>query len=299
MSHPIIGQTIQSLEMPPSSRLGKLPLTKATADRHVLYENSVQGVDGLLDMLAKIFRKRRKRVMRTFREDFCGTAHMSCDWVARSPENRAWGIDLDRPTLKWAEKVRLPPLGEAAERLTLLRDDVLTAHTPPVDMIGAFNFSFNIFKDRDVLLRYFKHAYEELAPDGLLVIDEFGGPESHANTRDKKKVKDATTPDGMELPTFTYIWEQRDYNPITHDILCHIHFKFKDGTRWNRAFEYDWRLWTVPELQDLLKEAGFKRSDVYLQGWDDDADDADGEFIPATHLEGEWNSWFAYIVAEK
>jgi SAM-dependent methyltransferase len=278
---------------------GKLILTRAAADRHVLYENAVQGVDGQLDMLARMFRQHRGRRLERFREDFCGTAQLACHWVTRSPRFHAWGIDLDGATLDWCRTHRIPRLGSAADRLTLVQADVLTAQIPRTDLIGAFNFSFNVFKDRHTLLAYFRAAHRALAPDGLLVLDEFGGPGSHADATDKRRISDGQAPDGTPLQSYTYIWEQQRYNPLTHDIRCHIHFRFRDGSRLQRAFTYDWRLWTLPELRDALHEAGFPRVDFYLQGWDSRHEEPNGIFRRRTSLPDEWESWFAYVVAEK
>ena len=63
---------------------------------------------------------------------------------------------------------------------------------------------------------------------------------------------------------------------------CHIHFKFPDGSRIKNAFSYDWRLWTLPEVQELLAEAGFDRITVYWQGTDEETGEANGEFEPAS-----------------
>ena len=78
---------------------------------------------------------------------------------------------------------------------------------------------------------------------------------------------------------------------------ANIHFKFSDGSQIKNAFSYDWRLWTLPELQEILAEAGFDGSTVYWQGTDEDGE-ADGDFQPST--EGEPDAaWIAYVVAEK
>jgi SAM-dependent methyltransferase len=276
----------------------KLRLTAATADPHVLYENSVQGVESQLDMLERIFHKKRGRPMRTFREDFCGSAQLSVAWVGRSPEHRAWGVDIDEDTLDWCRAHHLSRLGEAATRVTLVHEDVCTATLPPVDVCCAFNFSFNIFKQRSRLLAYFRAVRNGLHDDGLFFIDEFGGPTSHTNVVEKRKVKDGATPDGRPLETYTYVWEQKKYNPITHDVICHIHFHFQDGTRIRKAFTYPWRLWTLPELTDLLIEAGFQDTGIYLQGWDDRSNEPDGRFRRRTTLD-DWDSWYGYIAALK
>jgi hypothetical protein len=277
----------------------KVKLTARTADTHILYTSSVQGVEGQLDFMERQFKRRRGRRLRRFREDFCGTAILSCDWARRGKDNESWGVDLHAPTLDWGRTHHLSRLSAAAaSRVHLLCEDVMTVRTPPVDLIGAFNFSFNIFKERASLLNYFRKTYGDLAPDGVLLIDEFGGEEGHSVIKDKRKIRDGAMPDGRPLETFTYIWDQAYYNTLTHDIRCHIHFKFRDGTQIKNAFTYEWRLWTVPELRDLLHEAGYKNVEVYLEGWDDDADDTDGVFRRRIEYEG-MEAWFGYLIAEK
>jgi hypothetical protein len=51
---------------------------------------------------------------------------------------------------------------------------------------------------------------------------------------------------------------------ITGRAMRYIHFKMKgQRTTMKRAFSYDWRLWTITELMDALRDAGFDRIDVY------------------------------------
>ena len=96
---------------------------------------------------------------------------------------------------------------------------------------------------------YFARVRQALNPDGVFFLDAFGGPDASDLTKEKTK-----------LDGFTYVWEQAEFEPVTSRILCHIHFKFPDGSKIKRAFTYDWRLWTLPELRELLTEAGFRRS---------------------------------------
>ncbi|MDZ7768174.1 MAG: hypothetical protein U5K38_03390 [Woeseiaceae bacterium] len=131
--------------------------------------------------------------------------------------------------------------------------------TPPVDLLAAFNFSYFIFDTRDTLRSYFKRAREALTEDGLFFIDLFGGGEAHEETREKTKFKELG---------FTYIWDQAEFHPVTHYMRCHIHFRFKDGSKLKKAFTYEWRLWSAPELRELLEEAGFRKSTLYWEGED-------------------------------
>ena len=64
------------------------------ADRHVLYEDSVQCVEAEIDFIDETFKKLRSRTPRLLREDFCGTANTSCEWVRRRKRNRAIRVFL-------------------------------------------------------------------------------------------------------------------------------------------------------------------------------------------------------------
>ena len=97
---------------------------------------------------------------------------------------------------------------------------------------------------------------------------------------------------------FTYIWNQAKYNPVTGEYLCHIEFAFPDGSRMPKAFTYDWRLWTLPELKELLVEAGFHNVTVYWEGWDEKKQKSTGEFSPVTEADAD-AGWLAYLTAEK
>ena len=70
----------------------------------------------------------------------------------------------------------------------------------------------------------------------------------------------------------------------------------RDGTKMRNAFTYDWRLWTLPELRELLLDAGFATVDVYTEGWDDDEDDTDGIFRKRKWFDNQ-SAWVAYVVA--
>lgn len=268
---------------------------KAIHDRHLLYTASVQSVEADIEFFQRVYRKKNGKKFTHLREDFCGTAVLACEWVQQKASHHAWGIDLDRPTLDWARKHYLPTLGDAAERLCLLEADVLRGTSLRVDLIAALNFSYCIFKTREQLTRYFAAARKGLRADGLLVLDVFGGTEAMIEDVENRRIKSCRSFDGQKIPSFTYTWEQASFNPIDHEIRCHIHFKLPDGKRIKRAFTYDWRLWMLPELRELMAEAGFSSSDVYLEGWDDAADDTDGIFRKRKRFENQ-SGWVAYLV---
>jgi cyclopropane fatty-acyl-phospholipid synthase-like methyltransferase len=271
-------------------------LTARTADRHVLYERAVQSIPADLKFAERIFREQRRRDLRTLREDFCGTAALAASFVRRHAENRAYGVDLDAPTLDWGLTHHVARLTEdQAARITLLEANVLDAATPPVDLVLALNFSYSVFHDRAALLAYFQAARAALNDRGLLLVDAFGGTESMIEFEEVRRIPAGETTLGDPLPGFIYVWQQAKFNIVDHRILCHIHFQFRDGSRIRRAYTYDWRVWTLPELRELMREAGFRRADTYLHGWKAGTGRSDGVFR-RRHAAENAESWLAYVV---
>lgn len=264
--------------------------TAQTADRHKLYELSVQCAESEIDFVDATFEQLRGRKASSLREDFCGTAQVCCEWVTRRDDNIAIGVDLDAEVLDWGRDNNLPTLSNKQRaRVTLLQQDVMDVDVDPVDIISAMNFSYWLLKDRAQLKRYFQKVHDALKDDGILFMDSFGGYESFQETEEEREIDE----DGHE---FTYLWEHAEFNPINHDLKCHIHFHFPDGSEMNEAFTYEWRLWTLPEIRDLLEEVGFKVT-VYWQGWGEDEEE-DGDFLPETVGEAD-AGWICYITAEK
>jgi hypothetical protein len=259
------------------------------ADRHVLYELSVQNVAEEYKFVNKTFRKLRGRRPRHVREDFCGTASMCCEWVRRHKDNTATGVDIDPEVLDWGRKHNLSRLKpRVRKRVRLVQADVCKVKTPkPVDVVLAMNFSYQLFMTRKQLGGYFRKVRKALASDGILFMDAFGGYEAYREIKEKRKYKG-----------FKYIWEHARYNPIDGNMLCHIHFGFPDGSRLKQAFTYDWRLWSLPELRELLEEAGFSRVTVYWEETDPETGEGAGVYSPATVGDAD-AGWVCFLVAEK
>ena len=252
------------------------------------YEAAVQCVESEIDFVDQEFTALRDRKGHYLREDFCGTAKTSCEWVRRRAGNYATGLDLDETVLAWGETHHVAALKPSQrERIVLIHDDVMNVTTPLQDIVLAMNFSYWIFKDRRQLRRYFKRVRDSLVDDGVLFLDCFGGYDAFRVLKEKTAHE-----------RFTYVWEQASYNPVSGSITCHIHFRFPGGSRMQRAFSYDWRLWTLPEIREILAEAGFARSVVYWEGWDEDEETGSGEFEAVETADAD-AGWIAYIAALK
>lgn len=273
-----------------SKRKNKNKKPKSTlaskADKHSLYENSVQCVESEIDFVDSTYMTLRKKKAQILREDFCGTANTSCEWIRRRNNNRAVGVDLDPEVLTWGKENNISKLSNGQQkRISLINANVMEVRAEPVDIVLAMNFSYWIFKDRPSMIKYFHKVYAGLKADGIFFLDAFGGYEAF-------QLMEESTNYGK----FTYIWDQDQYNPITGHCTFKIHYKFKDGSKMKDAFIYEWRLWTLPELTEMLTEAGFKPT-IYWEGTDKN-NEGNGEFTPTT--EGEADAgWVAYIVAEK
>ena len=256
-------------------------LTATSADKYVLYEKSVQDPDFEIKLFDKVYRKNGKKPL-SLREDFCGTALLCARWVNGHTDRVATGVDLDPDVLAWGRKHHIEPLGDKAHRVKLKQADVLEPSRGQHDVIAALNFSYWVFKTRETLRRYFRCAKQRLAKDGVFVIDAYGGWESQEPMLEPRRI-----PGG-----FTYVWDQDGFDPISHDVLNHIHFEFPDKTKLQRAFSYDWRFWTMPELQEVMREAGFADVTVW---WDDTDNDDNPIYKPRRHVSNQ-PGWVAYIV---
>jgi len=257
------------------------------ADRHALYQKAVQCPDFDMHFFVTTYKRLRGRAPVRLREDFCGTAHFAAAWVRGHRDRRALGVDLDEPTLRWAaEHVLARESPSVRQRITLRCADVLDVTAPKVDLCCAMNFSFCVFKSRELLTRYFRAVHQGLRRDGLFITELYGGPDAIHPLVERRKIG-----------RVTYVWQQEKFNPITNETLCHIHFKFPDGSRLDRAFSYDWRLWSIPEVRECLLAAGFSRVDVY---WEDEDDK--GQDLGTHHLatvEQNQPTWLVYIAALK
>ena len=264
------------------------------ADRHVLYQYAVQAPEAEVEFMDKTFRELRGRAPLSMKEDFCGTAFLSVEWCKSNPDRTAIGVDIDKPTIDWGIANNVEAAGnDIAKRVTLLEADVRNITEPKVDVTCAFNFSYCLFETRDELRHYFEQARIGLKNDGLLVLDLFGGTECEDVIEEETELEEAPA---------TYVWEQVSFNPIDHHMECAIHFDFEDGSRLENAFTYAWRLWAIPEIKELLEEAGYRKVRVYWERYEETDDDDDelegtGEYYEVHEVENQ-ESWMVYIVAE-
>ena len=250
---------------------------------HRAVQSSAEDVKFYLKTYKEIHKGKRPIVLR---EDFCGTGAISAEWVKLDKSHKSCGLDLDEIPMEYGRKNYISKLTEdQKKRIVLIQKNVLEDGLPKADMIVAVNFSYCFFKERETLKHYFQNCYHSLNKTGLFMIDIFGGTQCTDVIEDKTPHKD-----------FTYYWDQQSFDPATHEALFQIHFRYK-GKKFENVFTYDWRMWTIPEVRDLMKEVGFK--DVYVY-WEGDDKKGGGNGVFSRVEKGEpCLSWIAYVVGVK
>jgi SAM-dependent methyltransferase len=258
-------------------------------DKYYYYSLSVQSTAADVEFIQQVYQEWRSKKAHLLREDFCGTFGLCTAWVQAGNDTEAYGVDLDPEPIAYGKIHNLSALTSAQQaRVHIELADVLQ-HTPPAaDIVCAMNFSYFIFKQRATLKAYFAKIYENLKPDGMLFLDCFGGSKcTEAN-------EEETEDDDLK---YSYFWDQDSFDPISNDATFYIHFQRYGEHKRQRVFTYHWRMWSLPELRDILAEVGFRSSHIYWEGNDDEGD-GNGEFTRVEQGE-ECEAWVAYVVALK
>ena len=263
--------------------------------KYRLYEAAVQDPDQQVRQFRHCFESFYDHTPTVLREDFCGTFLISTEWVKQGKEFSALGLDLSKEPLEHGRTFNMPRLTEEEKkRIAIFEEDVRTVTPQKADVIAACNFSFFCLHKRTELLDYFRAARKSLKKEGILVLEMAGGPGFISNPF--KETRKITYPDGPRegKKWFDYTWKHVSFEPISRNGHYSINFKMKDGTRYEDAFYYDWRVYTIPETCDALIDAGFSEAHVF---WDFDEEAEAGENICELAERGEDDdTWIVYVV---
>jgi len=255
-------------------------------DKYFYYKKAVQNPPDDIAFFKKIFRSAYKKTPFLFREDFCGTFYLAYHWVKAGPQNKAIAIDVDKKPIEYGIKHHISRLKPSQkERLLVLNKNILTPRLPSADIISVSNFSYFTLKTRKEMLKYFKNARKSLKKEGLFILDLVGGPDCEKLTEEETEYKD-----------FSYFWDQDYFDPIQRIGHFYIHFKRKGERKQLKQFSYFWRLWTIPELKELLESAGFSDISVY---WEQSDKKGDGTGVFKKSQIGEaCDCWIAYLISK-
>lgn len=242
-------------------------LGNRSVNRFDLYQLAVQSCD----IQVRFLRALHANEPQVLADDFSGPAGLARAWLTLNDRYAAVATDTDDIPLAHAFVRTAEDLGNATlRRLALQRASVLEAGGH-ADIIAALNFAVCELPSRQQLVTYFRHAQFRLNSQGIIVIDTYAGP-SAFDTGSYTQIIE--TPAG-EL---TYQWEQRAADPMSGRVSNSIHITLPTGEHLEDLFVYDWRLWSVPEIREALREANFRHTEVHIDYGQ--ALDGDGNPMP-------------------
>lgn len=268
-------------------------------DKYQLYIDSVQDIGGLLGFVNSICgdKMKDKKNPPVLREDFAGTGINAYHWRLDAPlDSYAIAVDIDPEPIEWGKK----EFGDEdrGDDVHFYNEDSLLLDKPS-DITLCLNSSIFSIHSRDRLSTYFNRVYERLNKDGVFIFEIYGGPSALTTGKDE-------VPIGID--EFTFVWEQRNVNTLTNRSENYISFRFPNGQQMRDAFSYDHRVWTLPELMDIIGETDFKDTEVYVNRNFEEGKEPDSlvpealnvhsDFYPVTDFY-EHDSFEAYIVCYK
>ena len=260
---------------------------KLPFDKYEFYSKAVQSPGEDVKFYRRVYKKIRKgKSPVVLREDFCGGGAITCEWVKLDPTHKSCGLDLDQEPMNYGREHYVSKLSPKQKtRVALIKKDVLSPGLPSADIAVAVNFSYFFFKKREILKKYFDNVYKSLNYYGIFVVDIFGGTQCTDAIEDHTKHKE-----------FTYYWDQKNFDPISNEAYFEIHFRYK-RKKYEGVFAYDWRMWSIPEIREIMTEVGFQSTKVYWEGTDRKGR-GNGEFTDVEKGES-CLSWIAYIAGSK
>jgi SAM-dependent methyltransferase len=251
----------------------------STPSKYELYQTSVQNVKKEVEFFKKQYRLIFNKIPTTFREDFCGTALLSCEWVKGNVLNSAVGIDLDQETLEWGIKNNVNNLNSGSERIKLIKQDVLEEYDTKekFDIICSLNYSHFLLPKRKQLLKYFSNVVKNLESKGVYIIDFYGG--SHIFVDHKYQHNKTSN---------FYEFSGKQMNILNNQSKCSLNYKIKKN-KYKPFFSFDFRIYSIIELREAMEEVGFNQFKLFIKEINDDEEDdyaeyeevdIDGEYYP-------------------
>ena len=91
---------------------GKKQKKNKEFDKYYYYNKSVQSADVDVKFFRDTYEEINGKMPKVFREDFCGTFKLSCEWVKLNPNFSSIGMDLDPEPIAYGKENYLPSLLE-------------------------------------------------------------------------------------------------------------------------------------------------------------------------------------------
>jgi SAM-dependent methyltransferase len=233
--------------------------------KHELYQKSVQNPKREVEFYRKIYRMVFKTIPTNFREDFCGTGRLACEWIKSNVCNTAVGLDLDEETIHWGIENNVSNLASGSERISLLVQDILIPFDSQkiFDVICSMNYSHYLLNQRKDLVKYFSNVRANISK-GLFVMDFFGGSHMFEEHRHNNQ-------------SDYYEFRNDKINIVNNVLLCTLNFKTKDN-KLETLFTYPFRVYSLVELKEALEDSGFNFFKIFIKDVSDDEENIFHEY---------------------
>jgi hypothetical protein len=269
--------------------------------RYDLYRACVQDGERMVRFLRAVHGGKGKGQPRVLRDDFAGPAGLACAWASDSVEHVGIGVDVDAEPLGHA-----PVRGEIAQRVKLVVSDAEKC-SARADVICAMNFAMCELHTRAEAIGYLRGVLGSLESGGVFACDIYGGVNAWVPGALVTFAEGPVGPGSKRVGKIEYHWQQKEADCVRGMVENHLHFKLGAAAakklgceaKWTSAFVYQWRLWSIAELRDLMMEAGFGSVEVYAQ-MGDALDGAGGLHVkPVERGEELEEDYVVYIVGRK
>lgn len=252
---------------------------KSKSDKFNLYQKSVQNVKIEVEFFRKCYRMIYNKVATKFREDFCSTALLSCEWVRNNVMNIAVGLDIDPEALAWGLENNVNNLNSGSDRIRLLNHNVLTPYDEKekFEIICSLNYSHFLLTKRKDLFTYFNNVHKSLDNKGIFILDFYGG--SHIYEDHKYQ---------QEKSHHFYQFSGKQMNILNNQSLCSLNYKVGKN-KFVPHFKFDFRIYSIIEMKEILEEVGFKKFKLHIKEINEEDEDdyteyeevdLDGEYYP-------------------
>jgi len=200
------------------------------------------------------------RKPKILREDFSGSGALARCWAGSHRSRSSIAVDIDPGVLA---------LAAAQQRVSPEVADAKRSKSR-ADIIAATNFPIGYQQSRAALIQYLRNAKKSLKPGGIFVCDLYGGRDAFSPGKIIQMLRAPNAnPWSGELVEYTF--EQRAADPLSGLVLDALHFRvWKNSNKSKKpdlelrdAFVYHWRLWSLTELADVMKESGFRTIEIY------------------------------------
>ncbi len=236
-------------------------------NKHELYQRSVQNVHIEVEFFKKIYRMLFNKVPYKFREDFCGTGLLSCEWVKKDVQASAVGLDIDQETIDWGKENNINNLSSGFDRIELFNHNVLEEFdtSKNFDVICSLNYSHFLLNKRKDLVLYFSNVRKSLKK-GIFIMDFYGG--SHIYTDHKYNRGDSDS---------FYEFRGKQMNNLANTSICSLNYRLKKK-KYTPLYEFNFRIYSVIELREALEDCGFCMFKIYVKEIFDDEEDGYTEY---------------------